>query len=192
MSFTDLLTNSGAFKTDFYSLWLGDSLAIFDTAGSLKIVNDSQRMGYGLPLANNREFKPGQRAQDAIFNSDQRLVALSSDVRHGFRHSHKAMYEVATVELGQFGNHQSIGPTGNGGEALQLFKWNPAPGARDFVFVYENNIYYQSDYMFGQPLPVTTTGNEHKYHGIADWLYEEEIFSDSTALWWSSSGDYLA
>lgn len=81
MSFSDLLANSGSFKTEFYSLWLDDSLAVFDAVGNVKIVNDSQHVGLGLPLANAREFKPGQRAQDAVYNSDQHLVALSSDVR---------------------------------------------------------------------------------------------------------------
>ena len=59
-------------------------------------------------------------------------------------------------------------------------------------------------------MPLTTSGSDFRYHGVADWLYEggiwrntqkqtkthinisEEILNDAKALWWSKSGEFLA
>ena len=35
------------------------------------------------------------------------------------------------------------------------------------------------------PIQVTTAGNASLFHGVPDWVYEEEIFSADFALWWS-------
>ncbi|VDN42753.1 unnamed protein product, partial [Gongylonema pulchrum] len=34
--------------------------------------------------------------------------------------------------------------------------------------------------------------NTFIYNGVADWIYEEEIFNNNVGLWWSRSGRYLA
>ena len=40
---------------------------------------------------------------------------------------------------------------------------------------------------------VTTDGASEKvFNGIADWLYEEEIFSDTNAMYWSPNSQFLA
>uniref|UniRef100_A0A915C542 Dipeptidylpeptidase IV N-terminal domain-containing protein n=1 Tax=Parascaris univalens TaxID=6257 RepID=A0A915C542_PARUN len=97
------------------------------------------------------------------------------------------------VEAPHLKNYQPVGPRATGDEPLQLFEWNPQMGAKDFVFVYESNIYYQADALQpGSALPITFTGDAFSYNGITDWLYEEEIFSSSKAVWWSPSGKYLA
>ncbi|GAA6056636.1 hypothetical protein JCM3770_006322 [Rhodotorula araucariae] len=39
---------------------------------------------------------------------------------------------------------------------------------------------------------VTDDGGETVFNGAGDWVYEEEIFGDDSALWWSPASDYLA
>jgi dipeptidyl aminopeptidase len=41
-------------------------------------------------------------------------------------------------------------------------------------------------------IPVTTSGNATLFHGVPDWVYEEEVFSDDVALWWSPDSSKLA
>ncbi|KAE9553491.1 hypothetical protein FO519_003283 [Halicephalobus sp. NKZ332] len=125
------------------------------------------------------------------FNSDGRYAALSEFAESGFRHSFKKFYKIAEYDRGRFINRKSVGLTGS--EPLQTFVWNPAKGAKDFVYVYNNNIYYQNDPTNPTGAkPLTFTGSETLFYGIADWLYEEEIFNGEQPLWWSKSGNYLA
>ncbi|GAA5905144.1 hypothetical protein JCM8208_000293 [Rhodotorula glutinis] len=41
-------------------------------------------------------------------------------------------------------------------------------------------------------LQVTEDGGETVFNGAPDWVYEEEIFSSDSALWWSPASDHLA
>uniref|UniRef100_A0A673HLD0 Inactive dipeptidyl peptidase 10-like n=1 Tax=Sinocyclocheilus rhinocerous TaxID=307959 RepID=A0A673HLD0_9TELE len=63
---------------------------------------------------------------------------------------------------------------------------------QQLVYIFENNIYYQSD-VRSNSLRLTSSGKEGViYNGIADWLYEEEILHTHVAHWWSPDGERLA
>jgi dipeptidyl aminopeptidase B len=42
------------------------------------------------------------------------------------------------------------------------------------------------------PIRVTTSGNASLFHGVPDWVYEEEVFSADYALWWSPDSTKVA
>ena len=42
------------------------------------------------------------------------------------------------------------------------------------------------------PIRVTSSGNTSLFHGVPDWVYEEEVFSSDFALWWSPDSAKLA
>jgi dipeptidyl aminopeptidase B len=39
---------------------------------------------------------------------------------------------------------------------------------------------------------VTTQGNSSLFHGVPDWVYEEEVFSGDHTLWWSPDSRRVA
>lgn len=39
---------------------------------------------------------------------------------------------------------------------------------------------------------VTTSGNASLFHGVPDWIYEEEVFAHDHALWWSPDSSKVA
>ncbi len=39
---------------------------------------------------------------------------------------------------------------------------------------------------------MTTSGNASLFHGVPDWVYEEEVFSNNYALWWSPDSSKVA
>jgi dipeptidyl aminopeptidase len=39
---------------------------------------------------------------------------------------------------------------------------------------------------------VTNSGNATLFHGVPDWVYEEEVFSSDFALWWSPDSSKIA
>ena len=43
-----------------------------------------------------------------------------------------------------------------------------------------------------QPIRVTTSGNASLFHGVPDWVYEEEVFASDYALWWSPDSSKVA
>ena len=42
------------------------------------------------------------------------------------------------------------------------------------------------------PIRITTSGNASLFHGVPDWVYEEEVFSSDYALWWSPDSTKIA
>lgn len=77
------------------------------------------------------------------------------------------------------------------GEKLDLLLtvWSPVGNA--IAFVFENNIYYRSSVKAESTIQITRdTGFIN--NGIPDWVYEEEVFSSNTALWFSPNGQRLA
>lgn len=55
-----------------------------------------------------------------------------------------------------------------------------------------NDVYYQSSPKANNSQRITYNGSQDVFNGVADWLYLEEIFSTSQALWWSKNGEELA
>ncbi|KAJ9586412.1 hypothetical protein L9F63_019941, partial [Diploptera punctata] len=72
----------------------------------------------------------------------------------------------------------------------QLVVW--APQGNGFVYVHRNNIYYRPTAANIGEVQLTRTGSPGIiYHGIPDWVYEEEVFSSNTALWFSPDSKKL-
>lgn len=75
------------------------------------------------------------------------------------------------------------------GEKLQYCGWSPLKDR--LAYVYLNNVYIH----FNEALevPITEDGEDGiVYNGVPDWVYEEEVLSSGSALWWSPDGSKLA
>uniref|UniRef100_A0A8C1T1F9 Dipeptidyl-peptidase 6b n=1 Tax=Cyprinus carpio TaxID=7962 RepID=A0A8C1T1F9_CYPCA len=60
------------------------------------------------------------------------------------------------------------------------------------IFIFENNIYYKAQVNSPSIRLVSTGSLGVVFNGLADWLYEEEIFQSHIAHWWSPDGLRLA
>eukprot|EP01121_Diplochlamys_sp_Union-15-3_P018619 TRINITY_DN6817_c0_g1_i1.p1 TRINITY_DN6817_c0_g1~~TRINITY_DN6817_c0_g1_i1.p1 ORF type:complete len:768 (-),score=124.38 TRINITY_DN6817_c0_g1_i1:92-2395(-) len=77
------------------------------------------------------------------------------------------------------------------GQQLLDALWSPT--SNQLVYVLDNNIYLTSTNTSVPPVAVTTDGSNRKIiNGVQNWLYEEELFYDYRAMWWSSDGKHLA
>uniref|UniRef100_A0A8C1UG69 Dipeptidyl-peptidase 6b n=1 Tax=Cyprinus carpio TaxID=7962 RepID=A0A8C1UG69_CYPCA len=74
--------------------------------------------------------------------------------------------------------------------ALQYAGWGPK--GQQLVFIFENNIYYKAQVNSPSVRLVSTGSLGVVFNGLADWLYEEEIFQSHIAHWWSPDGLRLA
>uniref|UniRef100_A0A803TUH7 Dipeptidyl peptidase 4 n=1 Tax=Anolis carolinensis TaxID=28377 RepID=A0A803TUH7_ANOCA len=60
------------------------------------------------------------------------------------------------------------------------------------AYVLNNNIYIRET-PNSPDLQITHNGEENRiFNGLADWVYEEEMFGTHSALWWSPNGTFLA
>ncbi|KAF7639718.1 hypothetical protein Mgra_00000639 [Meloidogyne graminicola] len=121
-------------------------------------------------------------------------VSISSNTRYlifhyytGKRSSKISNFRIYDTETETFEN---VGPENSGDENVRVLVWNPK--GDDFAYVYNNNIFYQSDPLAIKSLQITNDTSEDILNGVADWLYEEEILQTPQALGWSKDGQFLA
>lgn len=99
------------------------------------------------------------------------------------RHSYFADYLVQNVDTGET---ISLDPESNG--SIQYAEWSPVSSTQ-IAFVKGNNLYIWND---GNVTQVTANGGPDSFNGVPDWVYEEEIFGDRYALWYSPDGEKIA
>ncbi|XP_065332431.1 venom dipeptidyl peptidase 4-like isoform X1 [Cloeon dipterum] len=120
-------------------------------------------------------------------SADKQFLLIAYDYQKKFRHSYYANYTV--INLSTKVATDLIRPDGS--QRLQLVKWAPQGNALAYVGNY--NIFYKKA---ADDKDIVTLTNTDKpdilYNGIPDWVYEEEVIGDNTAMWFSPDGSKLA
>lgn len=115
--------------------------------------------------------------------ASQVLLALNSSAL--YRHSTLATYVAVRVA------DQAVQVLA-GGAALRLAVWAPSAAGLVVAYVRENNVFIY-DLDSAVTTQVTSDGASNRViNGVCDWVYEEEIFEDTRALWFSPAGGRLA
>ncbi|XP_016110510.1 inactive dipeptidyl peptidase 10-like isoform X2 [Sinocyclocheilus grahami] len=118
---------------------------------------------------------------------DMKYVLFAYNVKQVYRHSFTASYIIYSIHTREV---LQLDPPEVLNSKLQHAAWGVQ--GQQLVYIFENNIYYQSD-VRSNSLRLTSSGKEGViYNGIADWLYEEEVLHTHVAHWWSPDGERLA
>eukprot|EP00063_Salmo_salar_P053624 XP_014028459.1 PREDICTED: inactive dipeptidyl peptidase 10-like isoform X1 [Salmo salar] len=118
---------------------------------------------------------------------DLKYVLFAYDVKQVYRHSYMASYSIYNIHTREV---WELDPPEVLNSVLQYAEWGVQ--GQQLIYIFENNIYYQSD-VKSNSLRLTSSGKEGViFNGIADWLYEEEILQSHVAHWWSPDGERLA
>lgn len=172
----------------FNATWaLGSEVLFRNTNGDLTLYDvDSDSL---TPLISNSSQTLQQSSRVMQLSADGNQVVLAYNVAPIYRYSFLARYAIVDVVDGN--ETDVLPPNFQANEAfLQNFRWAPVGPA--FAFVYLNNIFYQPN-LYTEPQQITTNGQLNViYHGIPDWVYEEEVFGSSNAIWFSTDGTRLA
>jgi dipeptidyl-peptidase-4 len=116
--------------------------------------------------------------------SDQEKVLFATNYTQNYRHSYWSNYIVLDVASGE---QTPLVDDQNGDiQYAQL-----APTGDLIAFVRDNNLYIK-DGVTGEISQITNDGGEDMFHGVPDWVYEEEIFGDRSALWFSPDARFLS
>jgi dipeptidyl aminopeptidase len=121
---------------------------------------------------------------------DLKKVLLGVHKQKNWRHSFTAIYYILDVDTQTVEPLIPLDPTAR----IQLATWNPQSDAIAYTAAVDNNLYIRrltsrKDVSIVQ---VTTDGGVECFNGVPDWVYEEEVFGDRSATWWSADGRYVA
>ncbi|XP_077584400.1 inactive dipeptidyl peptidase 10 isoform X2 [Stigmatopora nigra] len=118
---------------------------------------------------------------------DLKYLLFAYDVKQVYRHSYMASYSIYNIRTREV---WELDPPEVVNSVLQYAAWGVQ--GQQLLYIFENNIYYQSD-VKSNSLRLTSSGKDGViFNGIADWLYEEEILQTHVAHWWSPDGERLA
>ncbi|XP_036065608.1 dipeptidyl peptidase 4 isoform X1 [Oryzias melastigma] len=171
------------FRKKSYSLyWISDKEYLHKTAERNLFLHNAETMEETLFLSNSTFDKVG--ATGYLLSGDHKYVALESNYSKNWRHSYTASYSIYDKENSTFVTTVSLPPE------VQYFIW--APTGNQFAYVSNYNLFLNSD-MNAKAVQVTQNGKKNEIlNGVPDWVYEEEVFASSGAIWWSSTGKFLA
>ena len=116
-------------------------------------------------------------------SSDLQRVLYATNYTKQYRHSYFADYSVLDVATGV------VAPVVDDSAGdVQYAELAPA-GVDAVAFVRGNNLFLSTN---GTIRQITSDGGPDLFHGVPDWVYEEEIFGDRKTLWFSPDGLVVA
>jgi len=127
-----------------------------------------------------------QMTPDKVWPSpDLKKVLIATDTKNVWRHSFTGIYWILDVDS------QTAEPLDakNPELRVQLAQWSP--DSKSISYTSANNLFLRK-VESQETVQVTKDGGPEFFYGIPDWVYEEEVFGDNSATWWSSNGDFLA
>ncbi|KAI1503426.1 dipeptidyl peptidase IV N-terminal region-domain-containing protein [Biscogniauxia marginata] len=119
---------------------------------------------------------------DYWIRPDLAKVLFATNYTKQYRHSYFADYSVLDVASGDLTPliDDQVGD-------IQYAEFAPAGDA--IAFVRGNNLFLSKN---GSVSQITDDGSPDLFHGVPDWVYEEEIFGTRSAIWFSPDGEVLA
>ncbi|KIW00982.1 uncharacterized protein PV09_07504 [Verruconis gallopava] len=115
---------------------------------------------------------------------DLRKVLIVTDRHSNWRHSFTGQYWILDVATQTVEPLDPLVPAGR----VQLAQWSPQ--SDKIAFTRDNNLYVRT--LNAGVKQITQDGGPELFYGVPDWVYEEEVFADRVATWWSEDGKYIA
>ena len=152
--------------------------ATFDNTGSLKLEN----LATGSSRVLVTPDAVPEDASDYWLKPDVSKVLFATNYTKQYRHSYFAnyfVYDLATKTRTPIAADQQ-------GD-IQYAVWNPVSDS--IAYVRNNNLFI---WTANKTTQITKDGSPDMFNGVPDWVYEEEILGDRSAIWWSPDGKSLA
>ncbi|XP_057707431.1 dipeptidyl peptidase 4 [Corythoichthys intestinalis] len=162
--------------------WISDNEYLHKTRDGSVFLHNVETSEESLYLSNSTFDQV--EATDYLLSGDRKYVAFESNYTKQWRHSYTASYTIYDRSNLMFVTNGSLPAE------VQYFIW--APVGHKYAYVSDYNVFLKDDITAGA-IQVTHNGKKNEIlNGVPDWVYEEEVFASNGALWWSSTGRYLA
>nr|AXB27022.1 dipeptidyl peptidase IV [Carollia perspicillata] len=172
------------FRIKSYNLqWVSDHEYLYKQENNILLFNAEH--GDSSVLLENSTFEKFEHSiNDYSVSPDGNFVLLEYNHVKKWRHSFTASYDIYDLNKRQLITEEKIP------NDTQLITWSPE--GHKLAYVWNNDIYIKNE-PNASSQRITWTGKEDVLsNGITDWVYEEEIFSTHSALWWSPNSTFLA
>ncbi|RMZ81099.1 hypothetical protein DV738_g2536, partial [Chaetothyriales sp. CBS 135597] len=138
-------------------------------------------------LKSSNFFYQGSRVEviDYWVSSDMTKVLVITNKEKLWRHSYTGVYyiiDVATQEP------EALLPD-EPNAVVQLARWSP--DGKHVILTKDNNLFLRT-VESKDVRQITDDGGPNYFYGVPDWVYEEEVFSNNVATWWSRDSQYVA
>ncbi|XP_042350467.1 dipeptidyl peptidase 4 [Plectropomus leopardus] len=166
-----------------YSLyWISDKEYLHKEVDGNIFLHNAETNEQSLYLSNSTFAQVD--AKDYMLSGDYRYIAFESNITKKWRHSFTASYSIYDRESSTFVSPVNLPPI------VQYFAF--APTGNQYAYVSDYNVFFKSD-VTAEAVQLTYNGKKNEIlNGVPDWVYEEEVFASNGAIWWSSSGKFLA
>ncbi|KAH6893534.1 dipeptidyl peptidase IV N-terminal region-domain-containing protein [Thelonectria olida] len=129
------------------------------------------------------ENMPDDKEEDWI-NSKMTQLLVAANATKQYRYSYFADYFIIDVE-----SEESTPLADDQVGDIQYAEFSPTGDS--VAFVRGNNLFLRNS-TTGKTTQITSDGGPDMFHGVPDWVYEEEIFGGRSTLWFSPDAKYLA
>ncbi|SPO07240.1 related to dipeptidyl aminopeptidase B [Cephalotrichum gorgonifer] len=137
---------------------------------------------------NSTTFLPGsqlpENLQEYWISADATRVLIAANATKQYRYTYFADYFILDVASGE-----SVPLVDDQAGDIQFA--GLAPTGDVVAFVRGNNLYLR-DHATGEIKQITEDGGPDLFHGVPDWVYEEEIFGTTSTLWFSPDAKFIA
>ncbi|KAF5354550.1 hypothetical protein D9758_011204 [Tetrapyrgos nigripes] len=184
---------NGTFSPESHSIsWVpeaGDGVFSISEGGYIKLVDLKSNTTTNLVHTVDARDENGRPLSWSSWqlSPDMKYILIKADHKKQWRWSSFGNYYVH--DIAEKTTHPIIPPSHPPTTAYAT--WSPT--GESIAYVTENDLYIlTSPYPSASPIRITSSGNASLFHGVPDWVYEEEVFSADYALWWSPDSQKLA
>ena len=184
-------TQNGTFRAKEQHIdWTGafgvDGMYLVREQQAIKVKNVN---GSEFTLAQESDIRKANSTDQLTFSrywisADTKYILLASDEHKRWRHSFYATYTIYNVQT-----RSSYPMTTDTNKQPILAIWSSVGSS--LAFVQDNDIYMRRS-PESEIVRLTTDGSADIFHGVPDWVFEEEVFASNVALWWSPDASKLA
>ncbi|XP_041637700.1 inactive dipeptidyl peptidase 10-like isoform X2 [Cheilinus undulatus] len=184
------LTVADLYKPEFSvhdpeATWISDSEVVYRNRDG-HVIKFNFETNETEVILSNSTFVAFKVAKYSL-SADLKYALFAYDVKQVYRYSFTASYIVYNIYTREV---WELNPPEVQNAVLQHAAWGRQ--GQHLIYIFENNIYYQSD-VRSNSLRITSSGMEGViFNGLSDWLYEEEVLQSHLAHWWSPDGERLA
>ncbi|KAG8678003.1 hypothetical protein FRC09_020209, partial [Ceratobasidium sp. 395] len=167
----------------------GDGVYSTEESGSIKLVDLNTQTNRTLVKRSDVKDEHGNVLAFSSWSlsADASHILLKTDYLKQYRHSSFGNFYLHRLSDGT--TFPLIPPSNP--PRVALATWSPT--GRSIAWVMSNDIYViQNPTPDASPLRLTYSGNATLFHGVPDWVYEEEVLASASALWWSPTSSHLA